>query len=249
MSARWKPCFWPTNRKASVRSCETRFYGVYARYLCRRQKGAERPCRRGKSGIPSSLTWTIWPSNFWDDDRQVVELVARKRYGEAPRWEICVQQVPEMAEENIMPLVICAYEHCGRMFERGPRPRRFCCEACRRSYQNEVRREARAEARAVREAGQPMTDPWTRCDVDDWTAEEIWKNALLDPLPAGSGEAAVAGPMAEQNPHACGDSALPRRPSPACPPPRPFAVRNKKLFVSSVFFPHLCRVLCGRYAS
>ena len=28
-------------------------------------------------------------------------------------------------------------------------------------------------------------DPWSRCDVDDWTVEEILANALLDPLPAG----------------------------------------------------------------
>ena len=34
---------------------------------------------------------------FWDDDRQIVELTCRKRYAEEPRWEICVQQVPEMA--------------------------------------------------------------------------------------------------------------------------------------------------------
>lgn len=33
---------------------------------------------------------------FWDDDRQIVELTCRKRYEEEPRWEICVQQVPEM---------------------------------------------------------------------------------------------------------------------------------------------------------
>ena len=30
-----------------------------------------------------------------------------------------------------------------------------------------------------------MADPWARCDLDDWTAEEIYGNALLDPLPAG----------------------------------------------------------------
>ena len=38
---------------------------------------------------------------FWDDDRQIVELTCRKRYGEAPRWEICVQPVPEMAEGGL----------------------------------------------------------------------------------------------------------------------------------------------------
>ena len=41
-----------------------------------------------------------------------------------------------------------------------------------------------------------MADPWARCDLDDWTAEEIYGNALLDPLPVGAGDEAVVGPMA-----------------------------------------------------
>jgi len=32
-----------------------------------------------------------------------------------------------------------------------------------------------------------MDDPWGRCDLDDWTADDILANALLDPLPAGLG--------------------------------------------------------------
>ena len=83
-----------------------------------------------------------------------------------------------------MPLVRCAYDCCGNLFELGPRPRRFCCEACRRAYQNEVRRAARAEARAAREAGRPMTDPWERNDLED--AETLWANALIDALPPGA---------------------------------------------------------------
>lgn len=41
-----------------------------------------------------------------------------------------------------------------------------------------------------------MADPWSRCDLDDLTLEEIYGNALLDPLPVGAGDEAVAGPMA-----------------------------------------------------
>ena len=39
-----------------------------------------------------------------------------------------------------------------------------------------------------------MADPWARCDLDDWSAEEIYGNALLDPLPVGAGDESVAGP-------------------------------------------------------
>lgn len=37
----------------------------------------------------------------------------------------------------------------------------------------------------MKEAEQSMVDPWARCDLDDWTIEEIYGNALLDPLPVG----------------------------------------------------------------
>ena len=79
----------------------------------------------------------------------------------------------------------CAYEPCGRLFETENLRRRFCSEACRRAAQNDARRAARAEEREAREASRAMTDPWERCDLDDWTAEDIWANALLDPLPPG----------------------------------------------------------------
>lgn len=83
-----------------------------------------------------------------------------------------------------MPLVRCAYDACGNLFQLGSRPRRFCCEACRRAYQNEMRREARAEERAAREAGRPMLDPWERNDLED--AETLWANALIDAIPPGA---------------------------------------------------------------
>ena len=59
----------------------------------------------------------------------------------------------------------------------------YCCERCRRHYQDERRKEERAERRDARQAGKPMADPWERCDLDDWTAAEIWANALLDAKP------------------------------------------------------------------
>ncbi len=79
----------------------------------------------------------------------------------------------------------CAHEPCGREFETDNPRRRFCCERCRRSAQNAARRIIRAEEREAREASRAMADPWARCDLDDWSAEEIWANALLDALPAG----------------------------------------------------------------
>lgn len=79
----------------------------------------------------------------------------------------------------------CAYEGCGRWFETENVRRLFCSERCRRSGQNAARREARAEAREARSSAQPMADPWAFRDPDDWTAEEVWANALLDALPPG----------------------------------------------------------------
>ena len=62
--------------------------------------------------------------------------------------------------------------------------RLYCCERHRREYQNERRREERAEARELREAGKnAMPDPWARNDLDEWTAEDMYANALIDPCP------------------------------------------------------------------
>ena len=84
----------------------------------------------------------------------------------------------------------CAYRACGRMFETANVRRLFCCERCRRAGQNEARRSARAEAREARENARPMADPWERLPADEWEAEELWANALLDALPAGLTDAA-----------------------------------------------------------
>ena len=74
--------------------------------------------------------------------------------------------------------------NCGKRFRRRNPRRVYCCEACRRTAQNVRRKDERAEARELREAEQgPWLDPWARCDLDDWSADQIWANALLDPAP------------------------------------------------------------------
>lgn len=54
--------------------------------------------------------------------------------------------------------------------------------------------EERRMARLEREGG--LFDPWVRCDLDDWTAEDILANALLDPNPLSAEQEFFAGPMA-----------------------------------------------------
>ena len=82
---------------------------------------------------------------------------------------------------------LCRY--CGGPLPDGStRHRLYCSDHCRRKYQDERRKAERDELKALRhedKAGDAWLDPWSRCDVDDWTAEEILANALLDPLPAG----------------------------------------------------------------
>lgn len=83
----------------------------------------------------------------------------------------------------------CRY--CGGPLPDGsPCQRRYCSTSCRRHYQDERRKAERDELKALRhedKAGAAWLDPWSRCDLDEWTAEEILANALLDPLPAGLG--------------------------------------------------------------
>ena len=76
---------------------------------------------------------------------------------------------------------------CGAEISFGLASRKFCCDRCRRKYQDRRRLEERREKRVI-----PL-DPWGRCDVDDWTVEEILANALLDPLPVGLGWDDVGG--------------------------------------------------------
>ena len=82
---------------------------------------------------------------------------------------------------------LCRY--CGGPLPDGStRHRLYCSDHCRRKYQDERRKAERDELKALRhedKAWDAWLDPWSRCDVDDWTAEEILANALLDPLPAG----------------------------------------------------------------
>ena len=80
---------------------------------------------------------------------------------------------------------LCRY--CGNPLPDGsPLSRLYCSAHCRRRYQDERRKAERAEAAELRQVDtKPISDPWGRCDLDDWTAEEILANAMLDPLPAG----------------------------------------------------------------
>lgn len=82
----------------------------------------------------------------------------------------------------------CANAECGREFETRNLRRVFCCERCRRTGQNASRRSARAEARQARERTRPMADPWAQLPADEWEAETVWANALLDAVPAGLAE-------------------------------------------------------------
>lgn len=86
---------------------------------------------------------------------------------------------------NVVKLIRKTCRDCQHEFLTARSRRLYCSTNCRRHYQNERRKEERAEAREAREAMKPMTDPWARRDLDDWSADDIWKNALLDPLPAG----------------------------------------------------------------
>lgn len=84
---------------------------------------------------------------------------------------------------------LCRY--CGNPLPDGSTYKTlYCSTTCRRHYQDAKRKAERDELKALRQGRKERDawlDPWTRCDVDEWTAEEILANALLDPLPVGLG--------------------------------------------------------------
>ena len=94
----------------------------------------------------------------------------------------------------------CRY--CGGPLPMGaPASLKYCSERCRRDCQNERRKEERAEAKALREAAAgAWLDPWSRSDLDDWSLEEIYANALLDPAPVTDGADVLAGPLVTARP-------------------------------------------------
>lgn len=87
--------------------------------------------------------------------------------------------------KNVLEARYCLYCY-GELTGRSARAL-FCSDKCRRDYQNEKRREERAEARELRQNSHPMDDPWEKVGVVGWAEDEMWGNALLDPLPAGMG--------------------------------------------------------------
>lgn len=40
-----------------------------------------------------------------------------------------------------------------------------------------------------------MADPWQRHDLDEWTAEQMFENANLDPIPIGIDGEAIGGAL------------------------------------------------------
>ncbi len=101
-----------------------------------------------------------------------------------------------------MSVRLCRY--CGNPLPDGsPCKTLYCSISCRRHYQDARRKAERDELKALRQGRKERAarlDPWTRCDVDEWTTEEILANALLDPLPAGLGwdDVAAAKPWGNQ---------------------------------------------------
>lgn len=73
---------------------------------------------------------------------------------------------------------------CRKPFYSRNERKRYCCEACRRSAQNERRKIEKAEMRSIRKlCCGPWVDPWARQGLSEDDERNIWGNALLDPIP------------------------------------------------------------------
>ena len=91
-------------------------------------------------------------------------------------------------------------QYCGKQFKTANIRRLYCCEKCRRDYQNERRMYERAERSEVLAASHWKYDPWEVNDLDN--IEQVFSNALKDGwtgTPCGltmCADEAVAGAMA-----------------------------------------------------
>ena len=75
-------------------------------------------------------------------------------------------------------------EQCGTPFHSRNSRMVYCCEACRRSAQNERRKIEKAEMRSIRKlCCGPWVDPWARQGLSEDDEHTIWGNTLLDPTP------------------------------------------------------------------
>lgn len=114
---------------------------------------------------------------------EVVTALFLRQYVKGKEHEWKAVQAAVAKKQREITGRLCRY--CGRPLPVGVSVGRiYCCEQHRREYQNAQRKEERAEAREARKTdGEPMPDPWAHNDLDDWTAEDIYANALLDPCP------------------------------------------------------------------
>ena len=81
-------------------------------------------------------------------------------------------------------LKICRY--CGERFTAKSCARLYCCDRCRRAFQDRARKIRRAEGRGERHRlHKPLPDPWLRQGLENLSEEETAVLGGLDPYPAG----------------------------------------------------------------